>query len=255
MTTRRVELEGPLNFRDLGGYVVADSGHRVRWGRLYRSDSLHHLTPADGPRLAELGIRTAVDFRANDELDRLGIGPVGDLSIRHVHCPTTDRIREAAVRDWAEARSAADVYLSMIEFGGPAYAEALRTVADADALPAVFFCVAGKDRTGCFAAMVLGLLGVSDDDVVADYALTQEVVAEIIARRVPLTEEEEEAAREQYGHLPQDLREAQAASMESLLVRMRERWGDWEGYVDALGIGPDIIAGLRTALLEPDAPG
>ena len=43
-------------------------------------------------------------------------------------------------------------------------------------MPAVFFCNAGKDRTGAVAAMVLGLLGVDDETVAADYARTQEVL-------------------------------------------------------------------------------
>src|SRR5690349_18304552 len=41
---RRVDLEGCLNFRDLGGYPTAD-GRRIRWRHVYRSDALHHLTP------------------------------------------------------------------------------------------------------------------------------------------------------------------------------------------------------------------
>ena len=44
MTLRRIAFEGPINFRDLGGYTVQGQRH-VRWGRLYRSDSLHTITP------------------------------------------------------------------------------------------------------------------------------------------------------------------------------------------------------------------
>ncbi|MBA9007446.1 tyrosine-protein phosphatase [Thermomonospora cellulosilytica] len=42
---REIALEGCVNFRDVGGYR-ADGGH-VRWRRLFRSDALHELTPAD----------------------------------------------------------------------------------------------------------------------------------------------------------------------------------------------------------------
>ena len=51
--------------------------------------------------------------------------------------------------------------------------------------PAVFFCNAGKDRTGVVAAMVLGLLGVDDETVAGDYALTQEVLDAIYAATQP----------------------------------------------------------------------
>src|SRR5262245_17168405 len=48
MSDRRVALEGPVNWRDLGGYPAMD-GTTTRWGRLFRSDSMHTLTAADIP--------------------------------------------------------------------------------------------------------------------------------------------------------------------------------------------------------------
>ena len=36
----------------------------------------------------------------------------------------------------------------------------------------VFHCTAGKDRTGLMAMLLLGALGVPDDDIVRDYELT-----------------------------------------------------------------------------------
>src|SRR5918996_443822 len=48
--------------------------------------------------------------------------------------------------------------------------------------PTVFHCTAGKDRTGIVAALVLALLGVSEDDIVADYVLTQDVMPVMIER-------------------------------------------------------------------------
>ena len=47
---------------------------------------------------------------------------------------------------------------------------------------AVFYCAAGKDRTGVLAAIVLAVLGVDDDDIVADYALTDSVARAILDR-------------------------------------------------------------------------
>ena len=81
--------------------------------------------------------------------------------------------REAAARedlpaaDFLHAR-----YTEMLLEAGPRYADALRLLAATDALPAVFHCAAGKDRTGLLAMLVLGTLGVGHDDIVEDYALT-----------------------------------------------------------------------------------
>jgi len=39
---RHVNLQGAANFRDLGGYTTKD-GHRVKWGKVYRSADISKL--------------------------------------------------------------------------------------------------------------------------------------------------------------------------------------------------------------------
>jgi hypothetical protein len=245
VSIRRVALAGPLNFRDLGGYDAAD-GRRVQWGRVFRSDSLHHLTDLDGARLGELGVRTALDFRAHDELVEVGIGRLGGLDIRHVHLPTIDRAMNVPrPPDWTPPSSAAAVYLTMMEHGAGAYAAALAALADPANLPAVFFCMAGKDRTGVFSAVLLGLLGVADADIVADYALTHEVIDELHARTRAVRPEIDEV----WSRLPPEILGAHAATMEELLVLVRERWGSLAGYAGDIGVDADVVARLRAGLL------
>jgi protein tyrosine/serine phosphatase len=243
---RRIALGGPVNFRDLGGYPAA-GGRSVRWGRVYRSDSLHRLDPADAPRLADLGIVTAIDFRANDELDHIGIGPLGELDVRHVHLATVDRAMHGRqMPDISQTRTAAEIYFTMLETGAPSYAEALRELAEPGALPAVFFCMAGKDRTGVFAALLLGLLGVADADIVADYALTSEVLEEIHARH----RREVPAIDEQWANLPPDIAGAFPRTMEGLLAEVRDRYGSWDGYATEIGVDASTLTTLTTSLLE-----
>src|SRR5262249_54096880 len=187
-----------------------------------------------------------------DEIGRLGIGPLGEVSAAHVHCPTFDRVREESDDDTVrlpfEATTAADFYEQMLARGSGAYVAALNSIVDPDALPAVFYCLAGKDRTGCFAAVVLGLLGVDDETIVADYALTQEVVPLLTERRLQRDGAEFEATR--WVGIPEDLKEAKARTMEELVSKMRARWGDWEGYAAAVGIERDVVERLRRELLE-----
>jgi protein-tyrosine phosphatase len=246
VSTRRVELLGPVNFRDLGGYPAA-GGRTTRWGQVYRSDSLHRLDAADGPRLAQLGITTAIDFRANDELDRIGIGPLGDLEVRHVHLATIDRaLHGRQMPDVSKVRTAAEIYFTMLETGGPSYAEALRELAEPGALPAVFFCMAGKDRTGVFAALLLGLLGVRDDDIVADYALTAEVIEEIHERH----RREVPDIEDQWARLPPDISGAVPATMEGLLEAVHDRYGAWTDFAAQIGVSSATVDRLRMDLLD-----
>jgi protein-tyrosine phosphatase len=251
VTERRVPLAGPVNFRDLGGYPTRD-GRTVAWRRLYRSDSLHHLEPEDGPLLHERGIVTAIDFRADDELDRIGIGRLGELDIRHLHLPTVDRaLHTVRPPGWDPPESAAEIYELMLRSGGAAYAAALRALVEPGTLPAVYFCMAGKDRTGLFSAVVLGLIGVADDDIVADYVLTHEVVHAIHERG----KRDYEQSANVWPDLPEDLRGAVAPTMEQTIERLSAEYGDWAGYVDAIGVEPGVVDALRAVLLEPLSQG
>ena len=247
---RRLDLEGPVNFRDLGGYESAD-GRRVRRRHLFRSDALFRLTESDAAQVSALGVTTLIDFRTPDELEEHGRGGMDHLEAEHLHLPTIDTTRR--VLDLTEvpdeiARAlvtAADAYMMMLERGSNAYAAALRVVATSEA-PVVFFCAAGKDRTGVFAAIVLGLLGVSDDDIVTDYALTHEVIERIHILRGDVANER----ASEYAHLiGEDLRNAYPASMQSTIERLNDRYGGWEGYAGEIGVGPDVLDQLRARLL------
>ena len=242
---RRLDLEGPVNFRDLGGYAAAD-GMTVRRRHLFRSDALHRLTDADVERVHALGVTAVIDFRTTHELETNGWGGIELLDAEHLHFPTFDTTRPM-IEDEEIMKSlitAPDAYLSMLRNGAGAYANALRHVAASEE-PVVFFCAAGKDRTGVFAAMVLGLLGVSDADVVADYALTGEVIERIHALR-----ESSDTTLPASTHLiGKDLHNAFPESMTATLERMHAEWGDWVGYITAIGVEPDVLAQLRDRLL------
>src|SRR5438105_11327825 len=90
---RVIDLEGCLNFRDLGGYPTAD-GRTVRWQQVYRSDALHHLTPAEVARVRdELGIAAVVDLRSTAELRGEGRGLLAREPLGFHHLPLFDSLQ------------------------------------------------------------------------------------------------------------------------------------------------------------------
>src|SRR5438552_15741088 len=96
---RVIDLEGCLNFRDLGGYPTAD-GRTVRWQQVYRSDALHHLTPADVARVRDdLGVAAVVDLRSTAELRGEGRGPLAREPIGVHHLPLFDG-RQSRPEGW-----------------------------------------------------------------------------------------------------------------------------------------------------------
>ena len=241
---RRLELEACFNVRDLGGYPTADGG-QVRWRTLYRADGLHRMTEGDAQRVRGLGIRTVIDLRTAGEVATRGRVPVEPLGVSYHHLPMIDvvwdpsEVPEPVPDDFVFGK-----YLEMLAVGERCIAQALHVLADPDGHPAVFHCAAGKDRTGILAAVVLSVLGVPDEVIVEDYALSQSAmepmmawyranVADIDTKKQP----------------PSVFLAAEHATMASLLDHVRDRHGGMEAYVSTLGVGPDVIARLREALV------
>ena len=243
---RVIELEGCLNFRDLGGYPTAD-GRRVRWRRLFRSDGLHVLTAADIRRLRdELQIGDVIDLRSSAELRIDGRGLLQREAIRFHHLPLFDGANVSADREAAAALNLADRYFLLAEFAREAIARVVTVLAESSA-PAVYHCAAGKDRTGVVSAVLLGALGVRDEVIVADYAATQENLDAIVARLMAT-----EGYRSMLEALPPDTLHAEPATMIDLLTRIRERYGSMAQYLSAAGVPRETLERLAESTLEPD---
>jgi protein-tyrosine phosphatase len=178
---RHIAFDRLHNFRDLGGYRAAD-GRRVRWGLLYRSDSLGKLAGHDADQFTALGIKTVIDLRYPWEVEQGGRVPASaavtyyNLSIEHRPYDQT-----ALTDDVEPVRFLADRYAEVARDGFAEIGAALRIIAADDSAPLVLHCASGKDRTGLLAALVLSLLGVGAEDIAADFALTGLATDRLIA--------------------------------------------------------------------------
>ena len=237
---RRVAMEGCLNFRDLGGYPARE-GRRLRWGHLYRSDSLHALSPADLERLwRELRIGEVVDLRTAAERAAEPSRGLDALPLRQHHLPLYDGTEGGGQRPGLALH---ELYFLMLRFRGARIARVVETVAAADEA-LVFHCAAGKDRTGVVAAVILGLLGVDDDVIVADYALTKQALEGIVARLGA-----SEGYREMLAVMPADTLHAEPETMRQLLARVREAFGGFDGWAREAALPDAVVRRLRGRLL------
>ena len=240
---RVIDLEGCLNFRDLGGYPTAD-GRTVRWQQVYRSDALHHLTPADVARVRDdLGVAAVVDLRSTAELRGEGRGPLAREPIGFHHLPLFDG-QQSRPEGWPPIATLADRYFLLAEIAQAPIARLITVLGEAGG-PVVYHCAAGKDRTGVVSAVVLGLLGVRDEVIVADYAATQENLEAIIERLMAA-----KGYQTMLSALPPDTLHAEAETMVAFLARIRERYGSMRGYARAAGVADAVVERLAERLLE-----
>ncbi len=242
---RLIALQGAVNFRDLGGYE-AGGGLRTRWRTLFRADGLGELTEADLAVLRALGIRTVVDLRSGQELER-GRFDVDAHPVAFHHFPFIEELPDAETFERRPGLLGAQ-YREMLSDAGGQILAALQVLASPDALPAVFHCTAGKDRTGVLSAIVLSLLGVDEPTVVADYALSGEAMERLRAKLILKYPDGRDAIENL-----DEVFSADPAQMELLLDHLRERYGSVDEYVAGIGAGPSLVEDLRAGLLEPVA--
>jgi len=244
MDGRRIELAGAGNFRDIGGFRCGD-GREVLRGHVYRSDALHRLVETDIIKLDGLGIETVFDLRSDEELRKDGVGEFA-VTRNHVHVPlvavSLSPFDEAI--DWS-VMDLRQRYIEMLETGGAAIRTIFSALAQPKAPPVVFHCTGGKDRTGVVAALLLRVLGVDDAQIVADYALSEQYLSELLMRY-----------REQLLSSGLD-RQAVAYLTSSPPDRMRytlgeldRRWGSTADYLTAIGVPGAVVEALRHNLLS-----
>jgi protein tyrosine/serine phosphatase len=239
---RHIPLENALNFRDIGGYPTADGRH-VRWGRMFRAGGLSTLSGADLAVLRELGIVTVLDLRSTAEWES-GRFPIDELPVALHHLPVVEEILDPTRYQMAEGMMAAR-YQEVAQIGASPIAQAISIVADAATHPIVVHCLAGKDRTGIVVALVLSLLGVDDDTVAEDYALSNLAMAALRTRA-----ELDALPRLRSAEVSDEVFSARPTNMTTLFESLRAKHGSIEAYVTSAGVKPAAIDSLRMGLLE-----
>jgi protein tyrosine/serine phosphatase len=245
-TPRGLNLDSAFNVRDVGG-LVTSAGAAVRRRLVYRSGDLARLTAAGGEQLRTLGVATVVDLRTAAEVERRGRFPFEDYGIAYRHRPL---VPESTTDSAARLADLPQDVLSQLnrhlaEEGGGNVAQVLTWLSESTTLPVVVHCVAGKDRTGMVIAVLLALLGVSDEAIAEDYALSEAGLAAL--RR--WAEQHEPAVAEWLTRMPPQLLTAWPETILEFLGWLRERHGSVEGYARSIGLTDDTLIALRARLL------
>ncbi len=270
MKNRLLDIDGVINFRDLGGYLGAGN-KRVVWRKLYRAAQFDRLTESGIQQTQALNIQTVVDLRFSDETERYPTVrqafPVADFISWESELDKTQRQSGNKIRrSWKDSLSSGDAakvreamrvnYPAKLYSHRGVYREMLMRLTKQQS-PIVFHCAAGKDRTGVAAALILGLLGVSEDDIVEDYLITNGQVAHLIDTWVgggAATDQNYDDFQSQLAQYPrevvQPVFDADMSYISTLLEYVRTTYGEFQNYArDVLGLDDQQLDALRLNLL------
>jgi protein tyrosine/serine phosphatase len=252
---RILDWDGCLNARDLGGLRTVD-GRVVRWAALVRSDLPCRLTDIGRAAPVTHGIRTIIDLRFPDEVatdwDRypfadwlIDAAPDGPryLNVPFGEVPTAQL--PAAREAFAAAASRGEINILDVDHNRFGMASVVGAIADAQPGGVLIHCHGGKDRTGMVVAILLAYLGVSDDDIAEDYALSMLNLEPLIIEWLDSTSQDP-AERDRLRALATPTREAMLDTIDHL----RSRHGSAEAYLRGGGVSDQQLAHLRARLLE-----
>ena len=225
-----------LNARDLGGYPTTD-GTVTRSRSLVRADDLAQLSPEGLEALADFGIETVLDLRWPEEI-AAAPNPVPQRLPR-VHYLSVSLLADTPA-EWGSlgGRCAKEEWKrTVLDRLQPRLKQALGAIAAAGPGPLLFHCVAGKDRTGVIAALLLALADVAPTAIAADYAASTANLRDAYLRRYP---DGDPAAIIEAVRCPED-------AVYNMLDYL-DAAGGTRGYLAGIGLDADEITRLRARL-------
>jgi len=171
-----------LNARDLGGYPTVD-GAVTRHRSLLRADDLAQLSAEGLAAFAAYGVETVLDLRWPQEIAAAPSPiPARLPAVRYIAVSllTDDPAQWGALGGYGAKEQWKCTVLERLQ---PQLRMALSAIATATAGPLLFHCVAGKDRTGVIAALLLALADVVPAAIAADYAASTGNLRDAYLRR------------------------------------------------------------------------
>ncbi|CEI89058.1 hypothetical protein RMCBS344292_03431 [Rhizopus microsporus] len=254
---RWIDVEGVMNFRDIGGWPIKDGSGYIRERIIFRCGHLAGITPKGIETLKRLNVIAVFDFRSEPEIERQGHMPDihGVTHVPSAMFTKADYSPAAMASRWKGYFEGPygfpKVYAVILEKGAPYYRKIFLHLLQNHSIHSnksiIVHCTAGKDRTGIFCMLLLGLCGVDDEIIANEYGLSS----------LGYWEPEEELQRKAV-HLNvtvDDVRIVTSApyiAMKETIRLVKEKYGSIEGYIrNECGLRQEEIQGIKDLMIVP----
>ncbi|NVN02522.1 MULTISPECIES: tyrosine-protein phosphatase [Asaia] len=256
VSNRVLPLEGVANFRDMGGYETTDH-HHVRWDVFYRSAAPSGLTQADYALVDTLGIKSVTDLRTQAEQEKQpthwqGASPAFFASEKPtLPADMTDRTHLATMGE-AQARALMEgFYAKMPDYYAPEL-KALFARLLAHQTPTLTHCTAGKDRTGFASALILYALGVPEQTILTDYAMSGDLLrAHMTPSFKAAMADQKNGGAMAASPSMRAMLDSDPAYLKAAFDSIKKQYGSVDAYLaQKLDVGPQRLTTLRRLYLD-----
>ena len=235
MNCIRLPLEGAVNARDLGGYVTKDN-MITKFKTFVRCSRLTDLTYRDNEFLKKYGITDIIDLRGVTKIQPTFVSDdnIDKGYFKFYYLPISTKEME----DYSKEHE------NDLDFDfGEAYKfildnkEKIKQIFEVFANSkgsVLFHCTAGKDRTGIITALLLGLCGVPDLDIIANYEVTHTYISGSTFLNTYAT----------------NVQKSEPKFMQTFINRLKEAYGNYENYLLSCGITKDDLEKIKARFLE-----
>lgn len=235
----RLPISSLENCRELGGYNT-EYGQQTKWHSFLRSSDMSKLTMEDMDFLREYGVKTVIDLRGKDEI-QTHPNPLEKEAFCDYHNIPFITQQVTDITFSLDNIFMGDFYVDLLEHNDTVK-RIFNVIAQAEDGCIVFHCMAGKDRTGVLAMLLLGLAGVEKKDIVSNYEVTYTNLESLLQRS------------SQYPNIPAEFLYSNRDYILRAYEYILDTYQTFDQYLLSKGVGQEVINRVKGRFLSLDEP-
>ena len=239
---RKITLSFQKNIRDLGG-LVGYNGLKVKYNTIYRGGFLGRVSDEDVKIINSLHLTDIIDFRGSHEFKHRPDYPFVGVTFHNLSSMKEDVKKEESKSEDSNLlwflgdntdgfKHMYDLYPELVtdKVGIIAYRKFFRILTGNPGHVFYFHCSQGKDRAGLAAYLLETALGVSKEDAIKDYLLSNEAMEIRIQYHINELKDKD-FYNEVYEKALKDVFSAKIEYLNHALEAIEQKYGSVENYL------------------------